>query len=253
MMGIQLAHHAKLGFGRRFRFDQLIGDAERPSRIGQNFFDADAGMHGGQKRFAIVAKSQNAQSGDHGGRPRRGRQAVSAPPVRAGAETGRGDVADAIAEAASIVREQDDRAPRETSDVASAAGAGEALHFVVAMTPGGIEIAEAIDFRCAEKTYVNASLLQQTHHIEHLAALGGAANICGIAHGVKKLGRRRLANDSIFKKSNGTRRMRASRNQEREHRKAHAYEDDFPIENFTRSGSDHKFAEGVGPRGAIGF
>ena len=70
MIGIEFAHHLKLGFGGRFGFDQLIGYANGPSRIRQNFLDADPRMHRGEKSLAIVAKAQDPERSDHGRRPR---------------------------------------------------------------------------------------------------------------------------------------------------------------------------------------
>ena len=182
-----------------------------------------------------------------------GPEAVRAPPVAACAETRRGDVADAVAEPAAIMRQQNHRAARETGDVARAARAGEPLHFIVAVAPRRTQIAEAIDFRSTEKTHVHAALLQQTHDVEHRAALGRFVNIRGIAHGVEKFGGRRLANDAIFEKSDGPRRVRAARDEEGEHGKAHAYKNNFAVANFPRGGGNHQFAEGVGARGAIRF
>src|SRR6202522_4660981 len=135
MMGIQFAHDVKLGVGGRFGFDQLVSDAPRPSGIGEDFFDADARMHGGQKRFAIVAKTQHAECGNHGGRPGSGREAVRTPPISAGAKARRSNVADAVDKASTIVSEQNDGAARQTGDVASAAGAGQALPFFIAVPP----------------------------------------------------------------------------------------------------------------------
>ena len=84
---------------------------------------------------------------------------MTAAPIGSGAEAGRSDVADAIDEAAAIVSEQNDGAAGQAGDVAGSAGAGQALAFVIAVTPGGIEISEAVDFGGAEKADVDAALL----------------------------------------------------------------------------------------------
>ena len=105
MVWIQLAHHFQLGVSGRFRFDQLISDAKRPSRIRENFFDADARMYGREKRFAIVAEAQDAERGNHGGRSRRRGQTVRAPPVTPSAKTWRSDMANAVRKASAIVDE----------------------------------------------------------------------------------------------------------------------------------------------------
>jgi len=178
---------------------------------------------------------------------------VRTPPVSAGAKARRSNVADAVDEASTIVSEQYDRAARQTGDVASAAGAGQALHFVIAVAPGGVQVAEAIDFRRAEKADVDAALLEQAHHLEHLAALGSFENIRWVAHGVEQLGRGRFANNSVFKKSDGAGRMGSPRHEEGQHGQAHPNEDHFAIANFARGGRHHKFAEGVGTRGDVSF
>jgi hypothetical protein len=178
---------------------------------------------------------------------------VTAAPIGSGAEAGRSDVADAIDQAAAIVGEQDNRAAGEAGDVAGSAGTGEALHFVVTMAPGGIEISEAIDFGCAEEADVDAALLEKIHDVKHLAALGGVQNIWRVAHGVEKFGGGIFANDTVFEKSDGAGRMGAARDEKGEHGEAHADEDDFAVVNFARCGGHHQFAEGVGASGSFGF
>jgi len=181
------------------------------------------------------------------------RQAVTAAPIGSGAEAGRSDVADAIDQAAAIVGEQDNRAAGEAGDVAGSAGAGETLHFVVTMAPGGIEISEAVNFGGAEEADVDASLLQEIHDVEHLAALGSAEDVRRVAHGVKQLGGGSLTNDAVFEQANRAGSMGAASDEKGEHGKAHADEDDFAIVNFARGGGHHQFAEGVGACGGFGF
>ena len=113
-----------------------ICNAQRPAGVGQDLFDADAGMHRGEIGFAIVTEAQDAERGNNSRRAGRGGQTLRATPAVTGAESGRGDVADAIAEARTVVSEQHDRAARQASDVTRAAGTGEALHFFIAMAPG---------------------------------------------------------------------------------------------------------------------
>src|SRR5277367_489314 len=144
-------------------------------------------------------------------------------------------------------------APREARNVASSAGTGQALHFFVAMAPSGVEIAETIHFGGAEKADVHAALLQQAHHVEHRAALRGTAQIRRIAHGVEQFGGRSFAEHAIFKKAHRTRRVRAARDEEGEHRQAHADEYEFAISDFTRGSGYHQFTEGVATRREIGF
>ncbi len=108
-------------------------------------------------------------------------------------------MADAVGETSAIVGEQDDGTSGEACDITSSARARQALHFIVAVSPSGIQVAETIDFCCAEKTHVDAALLEQTHDVKHLAALGRAENIGGITHCVEKFGRGSFANDAIFK------------------------------------------------------
>src|SRR5579862_1895361 len=64
MIRIELAHHRELCIARRKSFDEIVGHTEGPARIGKNFFDADARMHGSKVRFAVGAEAQHAESGD---------------------------------------------------------------------------------------------------------------------------------------------------------------------------------------------
>src|SRR5271156_6787791 len=253
MIGIEFAHHGEFRVARWSCFHKFVRDAERPAGIGEYFFDADAGMDGRKIGFAIVAEAQHAQRGDDGRRTRRWRQALGAAPAFTAAESGRGDVADAVAEARAIVSQQHYGAAREAGDVTRSAGTGQALHFLVAVAPGGVEIAEAIYFGGAEKAYVHATLLQRAHHVEHSAALRGAAQIGRIAHGVEKFGGGSFAENAIFKKADGAGGMRAARDQEREHRQAHADENEFAIADFASGGGYHQFAKGVAASGEVGF
>src|ERR1700678_2834557 len=98
VIGIQLARYAKFGLRGRLRFDQIVPYSQRPSCVRQDFLDADTWMHGRQKGLAIVAETQHAERGDHGGRSRSWRQTVRAPPIATGAETRGGDMANAVGE-----------------------------------------------------------------------------------------------------------------------------------------------------------
>ena len=118
---------------------------------------------------------------------------------------------DALSKSRALVREQDDGALRQTCDVARAARARQALHFAVTIAPSGIQIAEAIYFSGAEKTELHAALLQERHHVEHLAALSCAANIRGIGHGIEQFGRRSFAYEAILVKTDSPGRMRPLR------------------------------------------
>ncbi len=106
---------------------------------------------------------------------------------------------------------------------------GRRCDSLFAAPPGGIQVAEAVHFRGAEKSHMHASLLQQSHHVEHLAALRGPSKIRWIAHRVEELWRRRLSDDSVLEEPDGARRVRAARDQKREHRKPHAYKDEFSV------------------------
>src|SRR5271169_6716544 len=103
-------------------------------------------MHGCEIGFVIVAEAQDPERGDNSRWAGRGGQALRATPAVTAAVAGRGDVAHAIAQARAVVSEQHNRAPREAGYVTRAAGTRQALHFLVALAPGGIEIAEAIHF-----------------------------------------------------------------------------------------------------------
>ena len=185
--------------------------------------------------------------------PEAGGQALRATPAFTVAKSGRGDVANAVAEARAIVGEQHYRTASEAGDVACSAGAGQALHFFIAIAPGGVEIAEAIYFGCAEKADVHAALLQQTHHVEHGAALRCGAKIRWIAHSVEKLGGGSFAENAIFKQADCARSVRAAGYEKGKHRQAHANENQFTVADFARGGGYHEFAECVATRGEIGF
>ena len=124
-----------------------------------------------------------------------------------------------------------------------------------------IEIAEAIDFGSAEKAEVDASALQQAHDRKHVETLSGAADVGRISHGVDELGRWSGADDAILEEADGAGRVSAFGDDEGDERQAHANEDNFPVANLARRGSDHQFAEGEGGGGiggsgghlAIGF
>ncbi len=113
------------------------------------------------------------------------------------------------------------------------------------MTPGSVQIAEAVHFRRAEKSDIHAALLQQRHHIEHLTALRGVKKIGRIAHGVKKFKRRCFADDAIFEKSHSARSVRTPGNQESQHRQTHSHEYQFPVADFPGRRRNHQFAKGV--------
>ena len=97
-------------------------------------------------------------------------------------------MADAIHQTSPIVCQKDDGAPGEAGNITSAARPRQPLHFIVAVTPRGIQVAEAINFRGTQKAHVDPALLKKAHDIEHLATLGCAQNIGGITHRVEKLG-----------------------------------------------------------------
>ena len=78
-------------------------------------------------------------------------------------------------------------------------------------------------------------------------------NIGRIAHGVEQLGGGSFADDAVFEKSDGAGGVGAASDEESQHGKAHADEDDFAIVNFTRGGGHHQFAEGVRASGSFSF
>jgi hypothetical protein len=253
MIGIEFAHHAQFSVAWRLGFRQLVCYAQSPAGIGEHFFDPDTGMHGRKKGLAIMAEAQHTERGDDRRRSRRWRQALRATPTFASAKSGRCDMSDAVAQARAIVSEQHYRTAREASDVASTARTRQALHFFIAMAPGGIKIAETIYFGGAEKAYVHSALLKEAHYVQHRAALRGAAQIWWIAHGVEKFAGGSFAQHAIFKEADGAWGVRATRHEKGEHRQTHADEYQLAIGDFTRGGGYHQFAESVAASGEIGF
>src|SRR2546427_12124499 len=59
---------------------------------------------------------------------------------------------------------------RQAGDVAGSTRAGQANVLAAAVSPSGIEVAEAVCFGRAKKAHVHPALLQQRHDVEHLAA-----------------------------------------------------------------------------------
>jgi hypothetical protein len=162
-------------------------------------------------------------------------------------------VSDAVAQARAIVSEQHHCAAREAGNVASTSGTWQALCFLIAMAPSGIEIAETIYFGGAQEANVHAALLQEAHYVQHRAALRGVAQIWWIAHGVEKFGGGSFAEHAIFKEADGAWGVSATRDDKSQHRQTHADENEFTIADLTRGGGYHQLAEGVTTRGQIGF
>ncbi len=146
---------------------------------------------------------------------------------------------DAFAEAVAMMREKHDGALGEAGNVASAAGTGQAAHLAILSAPGGIEIAEAINFGSTEEAGVHAALLEEGHDVEHLSALGGVEEIGRIGHGVEELSGGSFADQAIFVEADGVGSVGAFGDDEGEHGEAHADEDEFVIVNFAGCGGDH--------------
>ena len=51
MIGIEPAHDAQLGSDGGGVSIEFVGDAQSPAGIGEDFFDADAGMNGGRGKL----------------------------------------------------------------------------------------------------------------------------------------------------------------------------------------------------------
>src|SRR5205814_4557526 len=86
----------------------------------------------------------------------------------------------------------------ERSNVTSPARSRQTNHSSRSLHLSGVEIAEAIDFCCTQKTEMDASGLQQAQYSQHVEALGCAKNIWRIGHSVDQLGGRSRANDAIL-------------------------------------------------------
>src|SRR3954469_8287565 len=91
----------------------------------------------------------------------------------------------------------------ERSNVTSAARSRQTNHSSRSLHLSGVQIAEAIDFCCTQKTEMDTSGLQQAHYSQHVEALGSAYNIWRIGHGVDQLGGRSRANDTILEEADG--------------------------------------------------
>ena len=124
-------------------------------------------MRGGQERFAIGAEAKDSHCGDHGGGAGACGQSARATPGIASAIAGRSDVPNAFDEARTVMLQEHDGALREAGDVACAAGAGQSDFRGAEQPPDGVEIAEAVHFRSAQKSDVYAALLKERHHVQH--------------------------------------------------------------------------------------
>src|SRR5580704_5309504 len=131
-------------------------------------------------------------------------------------------MAHALSQTRALMGKKHDSTFREARNVARASRSWQSLHFAIAMSPRAVQIAEAIHFRGTQKTHVDAALLQQAHHIEHLATLRRRAEVGRIAHSVEKFFGGSLADDPVFEETDSTRRMRSPRHKECQHRQPHS-------------------------------
>ena len=73
-------------------------------------------------------------------------------------------MADAIHQTSSIVCQKDDGAPGKAGNITSATRPRQPLHFIVAVTPGSVQVAETVNFGSAQKAHVDTALLKKTHN-----------------------------------------------------------------------------------------
>ena len=111
-----------------------------------------------------------------------------------------------------------------------------------------IQIAEPIDFRGAQETHVHAALLQETHHVEHLPALRGTAEIRRIAHRVKNFGEGVSRMIPFSKRPIACGACVRLRHKECQHRQPHSDEHQLTIADFARRRRHHDFAGRVTAR-----
>ncbi len=69
-----------------------------------------------------------------------------------------------------LVVHDDDTAPCHRGDVRCAAASRQARTFAVFRHPVSVQIPKSIDFRAANKSQIDPSLLQQVHHVIKTAA-----------------------------------------------------------------------------------
>ena len=86
-------------------------------------------------------------------------------------------------ETAPFVIHDDDAPLGHCRNICSATAARQANPFPVLFNPVGIQVAETIDFRAADKSSVDAITWQKMHHVVEPAATQRARYIRWIAHG----------------------------------------------------------------------
>ena len=145
----------------------------------------------------------------------------------------------AIDKTPAFVREQHDRTPRETCDVARASRTGKPHRLTRVIAPGGVEISKTIDFGGSEKADIDAALLEKSHHVKHRTGKRRAAQIWRIGHRVEQLGCRCFANHTIFKKADRIWGVGAFGDRKGDERQTHADENNFEVVDLSRRRSHH--------------
>src|SRR5438034_7477526 len=117
--------------------------------------------------------------------------------------------------------EQHEEAMGKRRDVTGTTRSRQTNHSSWSLNQSGIQIPKAINFSPAQKSQIDAPGLEQAHHTEHVETLGRVENIRRISHGVDQFSSRTRADDAVFEKSNGVRRMSLLRDNKCDQRQAH--------------------------------
>ena len=167
-------------------------------------------------------------------------------PITAIAVAGGRHEIDAFAQAALVVRHDHDEPVREARDVRAATGTGE-LHGGMCSVHAdgrGVEISVHVDLGAADEARLHLAALQHAHELDHRAAPYRAANIGGVTHRVKQLGRGTVTNEAQLEQADRVRRVRPLRDDERDERKTHPDEHVLAVANLSSGLRDHQLAGG---------
>src|SRR5581483_5137794 len=99
---------------------------------------------------------------------------------------------------------------------------------------------------------IDATGLQQAHHLKHVETLGRTKNIRRIGHGVDQLGGWRRADYAVLEKANGVGSVGFLGDDKCNQWQTHPDENQFAIFYFAGSGTDHEFGKGVRRRALLG-
>src|SRR5512134_3987360 len=132
----------ELALGGRLGDRERLADAKRPAGRLANLVELDAGMERRQLELAVLARTQDAQVGDHR--------------ERAAAAAERGDEVEALDEGARRVPKHDDDLLDSRGDLRRAPGARQPhLRMVVGPDHGRVDVPAPVDLRGAEEADVD--------------------------------------------------------------------------------------------------